>query len=211
MNLTSVIVAAGSGKRFGSKKQFEPLNGKLVIDYSVEVLSDFGKIVIVARREDMDFLSDRFNFARIVEGGKERMHSVYNGVLASDGEFVLIHDAARPAIDNDMVRRLILAVRDFDAAILAIKAYETLKLSEDGFSVDTLNRERVYISQTPQAFKRDRLLEALKRALAMNEVFTDEAALWERYYGRVKIVEGSRKNIKITTKDDLRIVGCLLG
>ncbi|AEA33739.1 2-C-methyl-D-erythritol 4-phosphate cytidylyltransferase [Hippea maritima] len=211
MKISSVVVAAGSGRRFGSKKQFEQLNGKLVIDYSIEILREFGEVVIVGRDEDLDFLSKRFNLAKVTSGGRERMHSVFNGVLASEGDFVLIHDAARPLIDKDMVSRLVDAVKGFDAAIVAIKAYETLKLSNNGFSVNTLDRDKIYISQTPQAFRRVKLLKALEFAINSNDIFTDEAALWEKFYGRVKIVEGSRKNIKITTKEDLRLAECLLG
>ncbi|WP_022670263.1 2-C-methyl-D-erythritol 4-phosphate cytidylyltransferase [Hippea alviniae] len=212
MRVVSVIVAAGKGERFGSKKQFEKINGKMVLDYSVEILSEFGEVVIVASKEDLEFVKSFYPQATVVEGGKERMHSVYNGLKSiKDCDIVLIHDAARPLIYREMVSAVIDAAGEFSAAIPVIGAFETLKRKRDGFVVQTIDRSSIVISQTPQGFEFKKLLKALNECILKGEIYTDESAVWEKYYGEVKTVEGSRKNIKITTKEDLELVRCLLG
>ncbi len=211
MIVASVIVAAGSGVRYGSKKQLEVVkNGKIVLDYSVEKLSEFGKVYIVAKREDMEFLEKRYGVS-VVEGGRERKHSVFNGLKAvGDCNVVLIHDAARPVLDSLNVELLIYTALKFGAAIFYLPIYETVKLIKGKNAIATLDRRRLIISQTPQAFDFRKLFSIMKKYVGEWN-FTDEAALWEKIFGSVKLVEGSRKNIKITTKEDMEIVRCLLG
>ncbi len=210
MKIVSVIVAAGAGTRFGKKKQFEIIkDDKIVLDYSVEKLSKYGKVVIVGREEDLSFLQKRYD-AVVVEGGEERKHSVFNGLkVVKNSEVVIIHDAARPVIAFLNIDKLIKAAREFGAAIFYIPVSDTVKLKKDDFSLATLDRRKLILSQTPQAFVFEKLYYIMKRYI--NEgYFTDEAALWEKLYGKVKLIEGSKKNIKITTKEDLEIVRCLL-
>ncbi len=211
MNVGCVVVAAGSGVRFGSKKQFERINNKLVIDYSVDVLKEFGHIVIVAQSVDMDFLKERFDFACVVKGGAERMHSVYNGLSALECDIVLVHDAARPVINRELIERLIDAAKKYNAAVPVVRAYETLKRFDGEFIESTIDRNVICFSQTPQAFNYNMLKSAYDKILESEKVYTDEASVWEDVYGKVKVVEGNRKNIKITSKEDLEIVKCLLG
>ena len=212
MKVVSVVVAAGKGERFGSKKQFEKINGRMVLDYSVEILSEFGDVVIVVSREDLESVRSFYPEAVVVEGGKERMHSVYNGLKAINScDIVLIHDAARPVISKKMVAAVINAVKDFSVAIPAIGAFQTLKRRRDGFVIQTIDRSSIVISQTPQGFEFEKLFKAVDNCVSKGEIYTDESAVWEKYYGEVKIVEGSRKNIKITTKEDLELARCLLG
>ncbi len=211
MNVGCVVVAAGSGVRFGSKKQFERINNKLVIDYSVDVLKEFGHIVIVAQSVDIDFLKERFNFACVVKGGAERMHSVYNGLSALECDIVLVHDAARPVINRELIERLIDAAKKYNAAVPVVRAYETLKRFDGEFIESTIDRNVICFSQTPQAFNYNMLKSAYDKILESEKVYTDEASVWEDVYGKVKVVEGNRKNIKITSKEDLEIVKCLLG
>ncbi len=210
MRIASVIVSAGEGRRFGRKKQFEKITqNRIVLDYSVEKLSRYGEVVVVSKREDMDFIRKRYN-VKVVEGGKERKNSVLNGLLAlSDCDIVLIHDAVRPVMIGLDIDRLIKEALEFGAAIFYIPTSDTVKLKNGEFSTATLNREKLALSQTPQAFDFKRLVNIMKKYVDEVE-FTDEAALWEKFYGKVKLVEGSKRNIKITTKEDLEIVKCLL-
>jgi len=210
MRVASVIVAAGEGKRFGRKKQFEKVtHDRIVLDYSVEKLSKYGEVVIVSKKEDMDFINKRYGL-KVIEGGKERKNSVLNGLLAlNECDVVLIHDAVRPVLLGLDIERLIKETIEFGAAIFYIPVSDTVKLRSGEFSTATLDRERLAISQTPQAFDYNRLVDIMKKYV--DEIgFTDEAALWEKFYGKVKLVEGSKRNIKITTKEDLEIVKCLL-
>ena len=211
MMVASVIVAAGSGVRYGSKKQLETVkDDKIVLDYSVEVLSKFGRVCIVAKREDMEFLRKRYRVL-VVEGGKERKDSVFRGLQAlGDCNIVLIHDAARPVLGSLNIELLIYTALKFGAAIFYVPIYETVKLIKEKSAIATLDRNRLVISQTPQAFDFRKLFDLMKK-YASEWNFTDEAALWEKVFGSVKLVEGSKKNIKITTKEDMEIVRCLLG
>jgi len=208
---TVIIAAAGSGSRFGSKKQFEYLNNKLVIDYSVEFFGGLGfKIVIATQKEDMDFIQNRYSYALVVEGASERFFSVYNGLKMVHSNFVLIHDAARPILSKDKVLELLETVYVKNAAILAVKCTDTLKYVEDNNIKFTVNREHLYCAQTPQAFNVKLLKKAYELAIKDNLTFTDEASLFEHYISSVAIVEGSRYNIKITTKEDLKLARCIL-
>ena len=210
MKVASVIVAAGEGRRFGRKKQFEKITqNRIVLDYSVDKLTKYGEVVIVSKKEDMDFISNRYAL-KVVEGGKERKNSVLNGLLALNGcNIVLIHDAVRPVMIGLDIERLIKEALEFGAAVFYVPVNDTVKLKSDEFSTATLDRTKLALSQTPQVFHYDRLVNIMKKYV--DEIdFTDEAALWEKFYGKVKLVEGSKRNIKITTKEDLEIVKCLL-
>ena len=213
MTVSSVIVAAGQGKRFGGKKQFEKINDKIVLDYSVEVLRKFSsEIIIVTDKNDNDFIRKRYNDVRIAFGGKERMDSVFNGLSKiRECDIVIIHDAARPCIEARYVKELIDSAKLFKAAILAYPATDTLKQVKDNFITNSIDRTIIYAAQTPQAFNYKMLLKAYSKALKNDKIYTDESSVWEEFYGKVKIVKGDGKNIKITTKDDLEIVKCLLG
>ncbi len=211
MTIGVVIAAAGRGRRFGSQKQFETINSKFILDYSIDVLKKYmDEICVVVSKDNMEFAKSIYNDLLIVEGGGERMNSVYNGLCALDCDIVLIHDAARPLIDGDLVERVINNTILYDAAVPAAAVSETLKKSESGFIKNTINRENMYAAQTPQGFKYHTLLSAYKNAIDSGKIYTDESSVWEKYCGRVKITKGNGKNIKITTKEDLELVKCLL-
>ncbi len=212
MKIGAVVVAAGSGRRFGSKKQFAVLNDKPVIGYSIEILREFcDDIVVVVHTDDMEFVKKMFGFVNVVEGGKERMYSVYNGLNTLSCDIVLVHDAARPLIDKDLVESVIQTAEQYNSAVPVINISETVKQIKNGLIEDTIDRDRLCLSQTPQAFVCDMLKKAYKKAIKSKENYTDESSIWEKFYGSVKAVEGDRKNIKITTKYDLEIARCLLG
>ncbi len=212
MSVGCVVVAAGSGSRFGKKKQFVQLKNRLVIDYSLDVLKKHcERIVVVTKKEDLEFVANRFDFVDTIEGGKERMHSVYNGLCRIECDIVLIHDAARPLINDELIDVLIETAGMYDASIPVIPVYETLKFAEDGFVKNTVNRDKFFISQTPQAFRYSKLKKAYDKIINGSKIYTDEAAAWEEFFGRIKSVKGLRKNIKITSKEDLEFAECLLG
>ncbi|MGB9755708.1 MAG: 2-C-methyl-D-erythritol 4-phosphate cytidylyltransferase [Desulfurella sp.] len=208
---TAIITAAGSGSRFGSKKQFERLNDKIVLDYSVEFFKELGfNVIVTVPQEDIEFVKKRYKFANIVQGSNERFFSVYNGLQLIDEGIVLIHDAARPILSKTKIFELLNQVSKQKATILATKCTDTLKFVQDGNVKFTIIRDNIYCAQTPQGFDTKMLKNAFEMSIKDNLVFTDEASLWEHYYSSVSIVEGFRYNIKITTKEDLKLASCIL-
>jgi len=212
VKVACIIVAAGRGRRFGLKKQFEQLNGKMVLEYSTSVFVDICEdTVIVVQRQDVDFVKNRFPFAKVVEGGEERMDSVYNGLKNVSCDVVLIHDAARPLLSRKLVNSVLNKAVEFESGVPVLKIAETVKRIEDGKIVGSVNRDKLYLAQTPQAFNYKKLKIAYDKAVAKNKNYTDEASIWEEFYGFAEYVEGDKNNIKITTKEDLELAKCLLG
>jgi len=209
--VAAVIVAAGKGERFGSQKQFEMIRNKRVLDYSIDILKKYVEnICVVVSKDNISFAKSIYNGLLIAEGGAERMNSVYNGLCILDCDIVLIHDAARPLIDEDLVERVINNTVLYNAAVPATAISETLKKGENGFIKNTIDRGNMYATQTPQGFKYSMLLNAYKKAIGSERIYTDDSSVWEKYCGMVKITKGSSKNIKITTKEDLELAKCLL-
>ncbi len=213
MRVYAVVVAAGKGARFGAKKQFELLRGKPVIEYSLDILRPFSeRVIIAAQKEDFDFLRKRYHDVDVIEGGKERMHSVWNALKTINNEgIVLIHDAARPLIDEAFVKKVLDVAIEHGSAVPVIPIAETVKLVREETIEKTIDRSMLFLAQTPQAFKLGKLKEAYQKAIVSGEIYTDDSAVWERWCGKPFTVEGSRKNVKITTKEDMRVVSCLLG
>ncbi len=210
MKSSGIIVAAGKGKRFGGKKQFEKLGSGIVLDYSVFAFrSCVDEIIIVTSIEDAPFVKRRYGVT-VVEGGKRRMDSVFNGLREARGEYVIIHDAVRPLITSDKLKKILSLSEQYKASIYAVPIKDTLKIVEKNMSVHTVDRRGIYAAQTPQAFKKSTLIKAYEMALSTNEEYTDESSIWEKFIGPVHVVEGEHRNIKITTREDLKIVKCLL-
>ena len=144
---------------------------------------------------------------RLARGGAERQDSVAAGLAALDAEaaLVLVHDAARPFVSVECIAACIAAGATHGAAITAVAAHDTVKLAgPDSVIIETLDRRRVWLAQTPQVFRADLLREAYQRACSVGVVATDDAALVERLGHAVRIVPGEPTNRKITTPDDLR-------
>lgn len=223
-NFSVIIAAAGRSTRFGeskTKKPFVSLVGKPVWLHSVELFSgrdDVSQIIMVVSPEDIDWVSSRFESelaghgVTLVTGGAERAESVANGlqVVNSEVEFVAIHDAARPLIDAELIDRVFSSAIANGAAIAAIPVYSTVKYSPDGNTIEnTVDRNGLYLAQTPQFFRRAQLLDAI--AKSHDGTITDEAQLAELHGIEVSMVTGSVQNIKITTPDDLTFAeACLL-
>jgi len=216
MHVTAIIAAGGSGRRFGGErpKQLLDIGGRPMLERSVRVFLEHPLVheVVIALPEALihdlpEYLrSAEIDGAgtpmRVVTGGARRQDSVSNAFAAASAvsDIIVIHDAARPFASADLIGRTIAAAAENGAALAALQARDTVKETEAGRYVRrTLVREDIYLAQTPQAFRR----EVLRDALAVAADATDEAALAERSGHRVHIVEGEATNIKITTPDDL--------
>ena len=215
-----VIVAAGSGKRMKSKvaKQFIEIKNKPVVAYSIEKFEgsdNISEIVIVTGENDIDYFKseiiEKYGYKKVkavVKGGSERQYSVYNGLKALDKktDIVLIHDGVRPFIKLEEIDRLIDEARIHKACVLGVKVKDTIKVcDENGFVEDTPKRELLWSAQTPQVFDYSLIMEAHKKAEEEEFLGTDDSMLVERMGYKIKMVEGSYENIKITTPEDLII------
>ncbi len=229
-NVVAIVPAAGIGKRFGAdgKKLFQSLAGKPVVIWTLEMLQsapEITEIIPVVREEDLMLFAELIEdhgirkTKLIVAGGKERQDSVYNGLKAvsDDNAIVLIHDGGRPFADHDMISSSIREIQDCDGAVAAVPVKDTIKEADsietnDGapLVVRTLNRSVLYAVQTPQTFPFSVIMGAHEKAHQEQFLGTDDASLVERYGGKVRIVEGSYRNIKITTPEDLVVAEALL-
>lgn len=209
MKFNAVILAGGVSSRFGkSNKLLEKINGKEVIKYTVDAFNNsvIDKIIICANLSIIDYLQDIFKDYEkvyIIEGGNTRQESVYNGLVFDKCDYVLIHDAARPMISTDVINLTAEMVKDKKAITVATKTVDTIKEVVDGKIIRTIDRSKLYNTQTPQAFDYNLILSAHKKLSGKN--FTDDAGMMEVLDYDVYILDGSYKNIKITTKNDIDI------
>ena len=238
--VVAVVPAAGMGKRFGpgANKPFKSLMGKPLIVWSLETLEsvvEVSEIIPVLKLEDMSHGKKLFEeyglskIKRIAPGGEERQDSVYNGLKLLDNTncLVLIHDGVRPFIEKDLIEKAIKELltppapesevkggeekfKGFDGVAVGVPLKDTIKEAENGIIKKTLKRDFLWAIQTPQVFSYKNILAAYKRAMKEKFYSTDDAALVEKYGGKIKIVMGSYKNIKITTPEDLAIAEFLL-
>lgn len=221
-----IVVAAGQGQRMQTSvnKVFLELAGQSVIKYSLDVfagLEDVAEIVVVAHPEELELMKAKIDDGfcsrrpiKVVPGGAERQHSVRAGLEALDDrlDFVAVHDAARPLLSVFLAQRVIQAAREFNAACPGVPSKDTLKeADEEGNVCHTLDRSRIYRIQTPQVFRMDMLKNAYVQASNEGFLGTDDAVLFEKYCGPVRIVPGEEQNLKITTREDMAVVRGWLG
>lgn len=227
---TAIVLSAGKGKRMGTDKpkQYLDLCGKPVLYYSLKAFQNsfIDEIVIVASGSDFSFIKEEIidrhglnKAVKIVEGGAERYDSVLNGLRAAGGcDYVFIHDGARPFIDDEILKRAYDTVVKYGTAIVAVPSKDTVKLVEEGVSVDTPDRSRVWLMQTPQVFRYEEILNAYEKMKEAENLLesdgvkvTDDAMVME-YFGElpVHVSEGSYRNIKITTPEDMIIANAFL-
>ncbi|MBE6727885.1 MAG: 2-C-methyl-D-erythritol 4-phosphate cytidylyltransferase [Ruminococcaceae bacterium] len=212
-----IIVAAGSSTRMkGINKQLFSLCGMPVIVRTLMQFDDspfVSRIILVVRKEDvlsMQQLISEYKIDKltdIVEGGADRHASVINGIsrLKSEEEKVMIHDGARPLVDNFVIGNVALALESCDAVICGTKIVDTVKRAdENGNIIETVDRNGLFSVQTPQGIN---VKEYLKICDTLSDLslFTDDAGIFEAASMPVKIVTGSPKNVKITTPDDIRL------
>lgn len=220
MKMAAVVPSAGSGRRMGSKadKPFIKIGGLPIISYVLKALQNsplISEIIIAVRAKDIPRIKrliKKRGFTKIravVKGGRTRSASVFNGLsrLSPDIDFVLIHDAARPFITQDLIRKTLRAAKRYGASVACVLVKPTIKEADNKRLLvrNTLKRRLLWEAQTPQAFRKDLLLGAYKKAGKAAAVFTDDASLVEKVHKKVKIVKGSYNNIKITTPEDLVI------
>jgi 2-C-methyl-D-erythritol 4-phosphate cytidylyltransferase len=205
------------------RKQYLTLRDRPILSLTLTAFGECEEI-------DRIFLAvpeDDFNFCRkhilpgaslkkeiiLVPGGSERQESVYNGLLAVEDKhgIVLIHDGVRPFIRCGQIVACIRGAAEFGACILGIPASDTLKRADgSGYIQQTLEREGIWLAQTPQGFQYDIIFRAHTAARAEGFTGTDDASLVERMGEKVKIINGSRSNIKITTPEDLKLAAAML-
>ena len=220
-----IIAAAGLSRRMNSKinKPYMLIKGRPILAYSLDILDAFPAvtdIVVVANFADIEYCQEEviqiyaYNKVRsVIPGGQERQDSVWAGLMAlGDVEgWVAIHDGARPFLTASLLQELLLAAQSWGAAIPGLWARDTLKtVDSQGWVVNTLDRSQIMAVQTPQVFNLSMLINAYRMAYADGAYGTDDASIFERYGGRVKVVAGDPRNLKITTPEDLRVAGALL-
>lgn len=209
MTTNAIITAGGNSSRFGnSNKLLEKINGIEVIKYTVDAFrySKVDKIIICANISIIDQLKNLFADYQnvvIIEGGNTRQQSVYNGLKYEKCDYVLIHDGARPIISTEMINICEEMVKEVKALSVMTKTIDTIKEVEHGKIIRTIDRSKLYNTQTPQAFEYEKILKAHKHFEGKN--FTDDAGMLEEMGEEVYVIDGSYRNIKITTQSDIEL------
>ena len=213
---SAVVLAGGAGKRFGGAKHTALLAGRPVLHWSLRVFQshpEVGEIILVLPKGEIGGAGEiRKLFPKIsaiVPGGPERTDSARAGVSSSNGEYVLVHDAARPLISRELVTRVMSTLERHPAAAPAVPVRDTIKRAKGEFLVGGLERGGLCRVQTPQGFKRELIAEAYEKAFA---AATDDTTLLEVTLGVPSLlVPGDESNIKITVREDLAMADRLLG
>ncbi len=231
MKTTAIVLAAGQGKRMQSNvhKQYLLIQGKPVLFYCLKTLEDsfIDEVILVTGKGEEEYcrkeIVERFGMTKvtkIVEGGKERYHSVINGIKeVEECDYLFIHDGARPFLDEGILRRTYESVMQNRACVAGMPVKDTIKIAdENDFAKETPRRDTVWTVQTPQVFAFDLIKEAYGKLEQEEEVLkekgvliTDDAMVVEYFCDiPVKLVEGNYRNIKITTPEDLGVAESFL-
>lgn len=210
--ISVVITAAGNSTRFGENKLLLEIAGKPIIVRAVEQFLKCPKIdeiIVATRKQDIPYYQEMFSApnVKVVEGGGERIESMYNGAKVAKGDIILTHDGARPFTPVWLIENLIEAVEKYGAAMTAVPPSATIKHANDDLIIlRSLPRATTWIAQTPQGFKRDILLSSLESAIKQQYfVPTDDSEIVAMHGYPVKIVPGDQVNMKVTYKTDLAI------
>lgn len=229
----AIVLAAGQGKRMKSKiqKQFLLLEEKPVIWYALHAFEEsrVDDVILVTGADEIAYCRDeivgKYGFSKvraIVAGGKERYHSVYEGLKTlgsqlsyGEGDCVLIHDGARPFVDESMIERIVSDIRSYSAAVAGMPSKDTVKLADaDGFASVTPERAYVWMIQTPQGFTYPLIRAAYDKMMSREEYqqgVTDDAMVVETMTDhKVRLTEGSYRNIKVTTPEDMEVAAAFL-
>ncbi len=217
---TAIIPSAGKGIRIGGNvsKQYLFIGDQPIITRTLLAFDSCGgidQILLVVSRKESDFCKSRIlepfglqKTVKVVFGGETRQESVYNGLLSVDNKegIVVIHDGVRPFIEQDRIAAVIRGAKEWGACILGMPADDTLKhITRSGYIKKTVEREKIWLAQTPQAFQYDLIRKAHEQAREESFLGTDDAILVERLDETIKIIKGSRINFKITTLADLNL------
>lgn len=212
MNFSAIITAGGSSNRFGNtNKLLEKLHSKEVIKYSVEAflaIEEIKEVIICANKSILDILEGFFSAekrVRIIEGGKTRQQSVFNGLNSlTNCDYVLIHDGARPMISKELIGKAIIEVQSKKALTIATKTTDTIKQVDENLKIiRTIDRSCLFNTQTPQVFEFSLIKTAHEKL--QGQEFTDDAGMLEFLGNDVYVLEGDYRNIKITTQNDINI------
>lgn len=223
---TAIVLAAGQGKRMNSdvQKQFLKVKGYPVLYYSLRCFEDnslIQDIILVTGKESIAYCKEeivkKYNFTKVsqvIEGGKERYDSVYAGLLAcKECDYVFIHDGARPFITAEILERGMEGVKKTGACVIGMPSKDTVKIADaEGCVMETPDRKLVWNIQTPQIFQYN-LIRSAHESIRKKEMqnITDDAMIIEQETGiKIVLAEGSYKNIKITTPEDLVIAEAFL-
>ena len=210
----AILVAAGRGRRLGAvPKPFLTLGGRTVLERALRAVVDPAEVHAAVVVVPPDHIAAARTLAAafpkvgaVVPGGEERQDSVAAGLaVVPQAEWVVVHDAARPLASADLVRRVLQAARETGAATAALPARDTVKVVTEGVVRQTLDRETIWLTQTPQAFRASLLRAAHERAARQGVRATDDAALVEAFGGTVRVAEGEVLNLKVTTPEDLAL------
>ena len=204
----AVIVAAGSGKRMGTTvcKQYLLLEGKEILAHTVE---KFEK----SRMKQMAAGYGWKKISAVAQGGAERQDSIWNGLMQTSPsvEIVLLHDGVRPFVTEEMIQASIQTAREMGACAVGVPVKDTIKVcGADGMTLETPDRSRLWQIQTPQTFRRKVIFQAFEKARKDGFVATDDTSVAEYAGFPVKVIQGSYRNIKITTQEDLLIARAFL-
>ncbi len=219
-----VIVAAGKGTRMktGQNKQFMNLIDRPVLAYTLEAFEQcewIDEIIVVTSEEGIVLckeivdISELIKVTKLIKGGQERQHSVYNGLqeISDKAELVAIHDGARPLVYPIHIQEVLEAALDTGGAALGVPLKDTVKRIDDQNNIiETVDRNTLWAVQTPQAFKVDLIRQAHKDAMHDNIQVTDDCMLVERMGVAIKMVQGSYDNIKITTPEDMYLARAII-
>lgn len=217
--ISAIILAGGSGSRMGTKvkKQYIRLQEKEVIAHTIETFNrirEISEIIVVAGKDELIYMEEEIckkyeydKVSQVVEGGKERQDSVRNGIekVDSECEYIIIHDGARPFIEEETIKECLAKAELTGASIVAVPVKDTIKVcdAQTGEVKETPNREMLWSVQTPQIFKSELIKEAHRYAKEHEIYGTDDSSLVEALGECVYIVQGKYTNIKITTPEDL--------
>lgn len=225
MSVSAIIVAGGKGIRMGAatRKQYMLLAGKPIVCHTLEVFDAcpcIDNIYLVVPPDDLETCSEKWissmtlhKTIHLVAGGIERQDSVYLGIQAVSGqqcEIVVIHDAVRPFVSSRIIDACVGEAQVSGACIVGMPAMETAKLVKSGQIESTLDRNAIWMAQTPQAFELGLIRTAHEKARLERFVGTDDAMLVERLGRKIRIIPGSRLNMKITTPEDLALAEGIL-
>lgn len=201
--ISVILLMAGNGSRMkmNENKVFLPLNEKMIYEYSLALFLKYKlDVICVIRPEDIPYLKKYDGKVSYVFGGKTRQESVYNGLLAAKGEQVLIHDAARPFLTAELLDKCLSSFKEKHACLVVKPCKDTVYEKP---SLKALNREQLFLAQTPQGGNRNELLDCHQKALKEQFIATDDISLILKYgHSLVEIIEGSDQNFKITTQLD---------
>lgn len=219
---SAIIVCAGNSTRMnGINKQFLTIKGIPVAAYSMmafEKCESIEEIIISAKEDDIEKfmeIAEKYSVTKlsaVVKGGSTRQESVLNAIrkVSDKTKLIAVHDGARPLANPEFIEKTIADARVFGGAALGVPVKDTIKVVSDNLIVDTPHRPSLYITQTPQVFKKSVYYEGMDFALEHGLDFTDDCQLAEAVGIKVYMTSGDYKNIKITTPEDIRIAEALM-